>query len=142
MENTIAFTLLSLMVATVVGAQPSVSADIKETIAAFAKAGDDRDAATMEKYLDENFRIVMNRLFGSAAVTILSRSVYLEKIKNKEFGGDKRKVTVEEIVLNGTSACAKVTFAGTKMTFVSLITLVKSESGQWKLVSDVPVVKS
>jgi ketosteroid isomerase-like protein len=114
---------------------------IREVITAFAKAADKNDVASLDKYLDANFRVVMNRLFGSTEVGILPRDVYMEKIRTKEFGGDDRKITIENICLNGSSASAKVTFAGSKMTFVSIVVLIKDDKGIWKLVSDVPSVK-
>lgn len=141
MEHSIAITLMGMLVGTVALSQTSESTLVKETITAFAKAADNSDAADMEQYLDENFRIVMNRLFGSNTVNIMPREVYLEKIRTKEFGGENRKIQIEEVIMNGATACAKVTFQGAKMTFVSLMTLIKSESGTWKLVSDVPTVK-
>ncbi|NJM94210.1 MAG: nuclear transport factor 2 family protein [Cytophagales bacterium] len=63
------------------------------------------------------------------------------KIRSKEYGGDQRQVTIDQVVINGEVASAKVTFAGTKMTFVSIIGLVKDDQGRWKLISDMPVVR-
>ena len=122
-------------------AQTSDENAIKQTIIEFSKAGDANDAEKLATYLDGNYRIVMNRLFGSTEVTIMPKDVYLEKIKTKEYGGDNRKVEVESITLNGTTASAKVSFVGTKMTFVSILTLIKDGDDQWKIVSDVPIVK-
>ncbi len=119
---------------------PEIKA-VKETITAFSKAGDNSDDVELAKYLDDNYRIVMNRLFGSAEVIVMPKSVYLEKIKTKEFGGDHRKLTFEEMVINGPTASAKVSFEGSKLTFVSLITLIKEEEGNWKLVSEVLIVR-
>jgi hypothetical protein len=82
----------------------------------------------------------MNRLFGSTEVSVMPREVYLDKIKSKEFGGDDRKLKIEDINVNGTNASTKVTFKGSKMTFVSIILLVKDGNGQWKLISEVPMV--
>ena len=113
---------------------------INRTITAFSKAGDNNDYNKLNDYLDDNYRIVMNRLFGSKEVSIMPKSVYLEKIKSKEFGGDKRKLYIEDPIINGATAVVKVTFNGKKMKTVSLITLVKNQNGQWKLVSDVPIV--
>jgi ketosteroid isomerase-like protein len=122
-------------------AQSSDEKAIKQTILEFSKAGDANDADKLATYLDDNYRIVMNRLFGSAEVSIMPKDVYLEKIKTKEYGGDSRKVDIESIMLNGTTASAKVSFVGTKMTFVSILTLIKDGNNQWKIVCDVPIVK-
>lgn len=122
-------------------AQNSEMKNIEQTIVAFSQAGDENNATKLATYLDDNFRIVMNRLFGSTEVSIMPRAVYLEKIKSKEFGGDQRTVTIQNIETNGNSACAKVNFKGTKMTFVSLILFIQNSSGEWKLVNETPIVK-
>lgn len=122
-------------------AQKSEMKNIETTIIKFAKAGDENNAENLATYLDDNYRIVMNRLFGSAEVSIMPKSLYLEKIASKEFGGDKRTLTIENMLVNGTSACAKVTFKSAKMTSVSIIVLIQDANGKWKLISDVPMIK-
>ncbi|RMA56745.1 nuclear transport factor 2 family protein [Ulvibacter antarcticus] len=121
-------------------AQSSDTVEITNTINSFAKAGDNNDVQELEKYLDGNYRIVMNRLFGSNEVNIMPRNIYLEKIKTKEYGGDNRRVNIDNITINGNTACAKVVFNGTKLTFTSIIILIKNEEGLWKLVNETPIV--
>jgi hypothetical protein len=70
-------------------------------------SGDQNDAVKLEVCLDDNFYAVMNRLFGSDAGSIMPKDICVEKVCSKEFGGDKRKVSVEEIVVNGQTACEK-----------------------------------
>lgn len=113
---------------------------IIEVIQGFSLAGDKNDAQILSTYLDDNYRIVMNRLFGSKSVTSMSKTDYLKKIDSKVFGGDTRKVSFSHIIINGTTAFAQVIFKGKKATFNSLMILVKNETGDWKLVSDVPVI--
>lgn len=133
--------ILALFITVGCKAQSADEKAIKETILAFSKAGDKNDAEKLASYLDDNYRVVMNRLFGSREVSTMSKEEYLEKIRTKEYGGDNRKVNVETIVLNGSTASAKVSLVGSKMTFVSILTLIQDENKDWKLVSDVPVVK-
>ena len=38
----------------------------------------------MSSYFDENYRIVMNQLFGSTEVSVVPKSLYLEKINSKD----------------------------------------------------------
>jgi len=71
-------------------AQKTEVQNVEKVIAAFSKAGDDNNAEKLATYLDDNYRIVMNRLFGSTEVSVMPKSVYLDKISSKEFGGDKR----------------------------------------------------
>ncbi|MCR9248936.1 MAG: nuclear transport factor 2 family protein [bacterium] len=112
---------------------------IKETITAFAKAGDSNDTNSLDQYLDDNFRIVMNQLFGSKDVMLVDKAGYIAKIGSKEWGGDSRELEFENITVNNTSASVKVIMKSSKSTFSSLITLIKNSDGKWKLVSDVPV---
>lgn len=141
--KTLKLITLSLVLASAFAcnAQKQDIKDIKEVITLFSKAGDSNDAAKLANCLDDNYRIVMNRLFGSEAVSIMSREVYLEKIKTKEYGGDTRSLTFENVIVNGNTAVVKVIFTGKKMTFNSLISLVKDSKNQWKLISDVPIIK-
>jgi ketosteroid isomerase-like protein len=134
--------LFSVLFAQVGNAQQSEEKAITQLIQTFAQAGDQNDAEKLAACLDDNFRVVMNRLFGSEAVSIMPKEVYVEKIRSKEFGGDKRKVNVEKIVLNGNTASAKVILAGEKSTFITLLNLVQDADGNWLIVSDTPTIKA
>ncbi len=114
---------------------------IKKVVNAFAEAGDKNDVKSLEKYLDPNYRVTMNRLFGSKEVSVVSRSVYISKIKSKEWGGDKRKLTYLSIVVNGNTAVVHVKMKGEKATFISLLNLVKNEENDWQLISDLPIIE-
>lgn len=114
---------------------------IKEVITAFAMAGDKNDVESLEKYLDPNYQVVMNRLFGSKEVSIVPRSVYISKIKSKEWGGDSRVLSFLSIVINGNTAVVHVKMKGEKATFVSLVSLVQNEEGVWQLISDLPIIE-
>lgn len=140
MDKSILIGLVGMLFSACATAQQSETEIVKVTIRNFSNAGDFNDAQTLEKYLDENYRVVMNQLFGSTEVVVMPREVYLEKIASKEFGGDSRDVKIENVLINGNTASAKVTFRGTKMTFVSIVTLVKHQNGEWKMLSDVPVI--
>lgn len=132
--------LICLLTSTISMAQQTTTSAVKKTILAFSTAGDNSNAEQLSQHLDDNYRVVMNRLFGSKEVSVLSKNIYLQKIKAGELGGDKRTVVFQEVIVNGSSASAKVTFKGSKLTFTSLITLIQDTKGNWKLVSDVPVV--
>ena len=122
-------------------AQSSDLAQIEATITGFTQAGDQSDSEKVSTFLDDNYRIVMNQLFGSTAVSIVPKSVYLEKIKSKEWGGDTRAITIKNVNVNGKTASAKVIQKGGKSTFVSTMVLLKDSSGNWKIVSDIPIIE-
>ncbi|MEM9052521.1 MAG: nuclear transport factor 2 family protein [Bacteroidota bacterium] len=133
---------LTIMLATFLAAfsQSSEQKLITKTIEMFSKAGDEQDADKLEALLNENYNVVMHQLFGSETTSLLPRAAYIEKIRNKEFGGDTRTITVEHMEVNGSTAVAKVLLKGSKMTVRSLFTLVKTKKGAWQLVSDMPVI--
>ncbi len=114
---------------------------IQQTITEFIKAGDNQNTKKMESLLDANYRVVMNQLFGSSEVSILPRAVYLEKIQKKEFGGDQRQITFEQITVNGNTASVQVYLKGQKMSIRSLYSLIKNSSDKWQIISDMPVVQ-
>lgn len=140
MKKIALMSILTLATLSVSG-QSAEEKAIKAVISSYAKSGDENDTTQLNQVLDKNFNVIMNRLFGSTEVKVLSKEEYLQKIAAKEFGGDKRKITFQNVQLNGTTASAIVTFQGSKMTFVSIIVLVKDLDGNWKLVSEAPVVK-
>ncbi len=122
-------------------AQNDDTASVEAVIHEFSKAGDDSNIEKIDTLLDDNFRIIMNRMFGSKKVGILPKSGYLKKIKTKEWGGYSRTTTIENIVINGNSASAKVTHVSKKATMISLVILIQDGSNNWKLVSDTPYFK-
>lgn len=133
--------IIALVLITTYGsAQSKEEKAIQSVIISFAKAGDNNAADELDSYLDENYRVIMNRLFGNNEIAVMSKSVYIEKIKSKEFGGDTRKLTFENILVSGSTATAKVIIEGKKMKMASLITLVKDENQNWKLISDIPTI--
>ncbi len=140
MKTRMMITLLMLTTVVVSRGQSQDIHSIEQTIYAFAKAGDDQDASTLQGVLDPNYRVVMNQLFGSTEVSILPRSVYLQKIRTKEFGGDKRSIEIQNIEVNGLCASARVKMTGAKLSTVSFIQLVRNAKGQWKLVEDIPTI--
>jgi hypothetical protein len=113
---------------------------IIETIKRFAASADQQDAVALDGLLDANFRVIMNQMFGSEDVLIMDKKVYLQKIKDKEFGGEEREITIENIAVLGKTASAKVSFKGSKLTFVSFLQLVQDSKGSWKLINDMPTV--
>ena len=82
----------------------------------------------------------MNQMFGFQDVMIMDKRIYLQKIQDKEFGGEKREVVISDLAILGKTTNAKVSFKGSKMTFTSFIQLVQDSGGKWKLINDMPTV--
>lgn len=140
MKKIMLMSLLSVFSFSTMNGQTEEKA-VKKVITAFAKAGDANDYKSLDKLLDPNYRVVMNQLFGSKEVSIVPKSVYVEKIKSKEWGGDTRELDFLKIIINGNTALAHVKMKGEKAVFVSLISLVKNESGNWIMISDIPIIE-
>jgi ketosteroid isomerase-like protein len=121
-------------------AQKDDSSSIKQVIESFAKAGDNNDAKKLENLLDQHYQIHMNQLFGSTELSIVDRDLYLQKIESKEWGGDKRFVEIDHILMNGNSAVVMASLKGSKSTFKSIFILIKNKDGKWLLLSDTPEI--
>lgn len=139
MKNLI-MTILMTVTVVLTKAQTNDEHAIQKVITEFAKAGDTYDLAKLKDVLDENYTIIMNRLFGSTTVQVIDKTTYLANIESKKFGGDTRTVTFDSITINGKTASAKVKLSGLKLEVVSIILLVQNEKGEWHLISDMPVV--
>lgn len=142
MKTTILFFTMIMALASIRSqASSTEEKDIRQTLINSAKAADQSDVDKLSTFLDDNYRIVMNRLFGSEEVMVVDKTTYLSKIESKEWGGDNRKVDIKSIQLNGNTAQANVHFVGEKMSFNTLISLIKDKNGDWKLVSELPTIK-
>jgi Putative lumazine-binding len=113
---------------------------IAETITKFVNAADQQNDQKLEAVLDSNFRLSLNQMFGGKGLMFIDKQTYLNKIKAKEFGGDKRQVKLEQVVVVNNNASVKATFTGSKMTIVTLLQLVRTNTGEWKILSDLPTV--
>lgn len=111
---------------------------IEQLITQFAKAGDQRDAVSLKNLLHDDFRLVMNRLFGSEKVDLLGKSAYLKMIEEGKIGGDTRTLKILSIDITQNNAMAKAALKGKALTFESYYQLVKNGEGQWQLINDLP----
>ncbi|MEO1448490.1 MAG: nuclear transport factor 2 family protein [Bacteroidota bacterium] len=138
------FATLILLIPMMTMAQTQTQAQyqaVSAAVEAFAQAADQQDAEALDKILDDNFRLVMNQLFGGDKVMTMDKATYLGKIRNKEFGGDERTVSIHAVNVYGKNAQAQATFKGKKMTFTSYLQLIHAPDGSWKIVNDLPTVE-
>lgn len=112
---------------------------VESAIFQFAQAGDERNIEQLQtSILQEEFKVTINRIFGSDKLTMLSKSAYIQMIKDGKLGGDKRTVEILSLDITKGNAIAKVKLTGSKMTFTSYYLLVKNGEGQWQLLHDLP----
>ena len=135
--------MLSLLMlsSSYVMAQQSDKSAVKQAVINFAKGGDDRNVSLLESVLHKDYRTVLHRAFGGDKTAILDKSTYITMVKNEKIGGIPRKVKVKAIQIAGNVATAKAIMESDKLKFISFYSLVKTPTGQWQLVGDVPHVE-
>jgi ketosteroid isomerase-like protein len=116
------------------------SKKIQAAITQWAQAADLQNAEAAGAFLDDNYLIVMNRLFGSAEVATMDKTTYLQMLREKKFGGDPRILKFKRITVTGSIASVQLEMTGSKLQFRSFIQLIQDPQGNWKLVSDVPYI--
>ena len=123
-------------------AQDKVEAKkVRQVVTDWAKAADAQDADAVAGLLDAHFRVVMNRLFGQAEVSVVDRDGYVQMVRDKKIGGQARELKFRRITIAGTNAAVELEMTSAVLHFHSLIQLVQDSAGQWRLVSDVPSVR-
>lgn len=113
---------------------------VKKIIRDYVGAGDEQDADRLASYLDDNYRVVF---FDPSSKTVISmpKDGYVANIREKKFGGDKRDVVFEDVlVYDGKNAVAKVQFNGKMAKFKTFVSLIMTDEG-WKVLQDQPLME-
>lgn len=137
MKNLITLLTLLTMTINVMHAQ-SEKEEVKKVITQFVQAADLQDADQVATLLHEDFRVVMNQLFGSSDVSLMNKAVYEQLIRDKKMGGDLRAVDFVSVDVVNQNAAVKVLLKGKSMVFESLLHLIKTADGKWQLINDLP----
>jgi hypothetical protein len=137
MKNLVAILTFMIMTSVITTAQTD-KVLIEQVVNQFAKAGDSRDVALLKNLLHDDFRIAMNRLFGSEKVDLLTKPVYIKMIEEGKLGGDSRSVKILSVDITDNNAAVKVFLKGKALTFQSYYHLIKNVKGQWQLINDLP----
>lgn len=116
------------------------SDQVAAAVKTFVKSADKQDMERMDAILHQEYRTVVNRLFGSDKVSVMDKSTYLSMMKEGKIGGDKRKIEIKEIKIHGNNAMVEATFTGEKLVFETFLQLAKDVSGEWKVISDFPKI--
>ena len=143
------FSIITLCMSTFIAcAQPQIPMSkkdakaIEKVIEDFSKAGDQQDAEKIATLLHDSYRVIFNRAFGSQDLMIIDRQAYLDMLAAKKIGGDKRKVTIDQLSISDHIATVRAVLEGEKATLTSYFNLAKVPDGSWKLVSDMPLMES
>ncbi len=137
MKNLVTILTFMMMTSVAVKAQTD-KVLVEQVVIQFAKAGDQRDIAQLKKLLHDDFRIAMNRLFGSENVDFLTKPSYIKMMEEGKLGGDSRSVKILSVDITENNAAVKVSLKGKALTFQSYYHLVKNVAGQWQLINDLP----
>lgn len=129
---------LALMMISKVSTAQTEKEAVKEIVTQFVKAADNQNAELVSELLHDDFRVVMNQLFGSKEVILMNKSTYVQLIREKKMGGEKRSVEFISVDVVNQNASVKVLLKGKTMVFESLIQLIKATDGNWLLINDLP----
>lgn len=140
MKKLLIINTLMLLIMTNAHAQQNDEQAIKTVISSFAAAAENHDVTAMNNLLEENFRVVLNQMFGSDKVTLLDKKAYLGMLGEKKLGGDKNVIDTKSVTIIKNNAFANTVFKGEKMTMQLFLHMVKTKEGNWKIVEDLPTV--
>lgn len=115
---------------------------IELAITNFVRGGDNSDVDLLENVLHANFRVTSNDFMGTSGITIISKEQYLANIREGIFGGLPREMKIESIDDFETIAHVKLSLESAENYFISYNSLVLDTDNQWKLISNLAVVKS
>jgi len=116
-------------------------AKISEVVHTFSTAGDKQDASLLETVLHPQFRAVVHRFMGAPDVSLMDRANFLQLLRDKKIGGDKREVHILHTEITNNIATVKAILEGKALRFTNYISLVKLEDGSWQIVGDMPDVE-
>ena len=136
------FFLFSMMACTAIQAQDRQDlAAIETAVHDFVRLGDQQNSQGLDRLLHPQFRAVVNRLFGAEEVSLMDKSVYLQLIKDKKIGGDKRDVYILSVDVVNKNATVKARFEGKALRFTTFLSLVKNVDGSWQVIGDMPDIE-
>ncbi|HJS01695.1 MAG TPA: nuclear transport factor 2 family protein [Flavobacterium sp.] len=115
---------------------------IELAITNFVRGGDNSDVDLLENVLHANFRVTSNDFMGTSGITIISKEQYIANIREGIFGGLPREMKIESIDDFETIAHVKLSLESAENYFISYNSLVLDTDNQWKLISNLAVVKS
>jgi len=108
----------------------------------FVRGGDTSNTELLDQVLHRDFRVLSSNFMGAPGVTIIDKEGYLSKIREKVFGGLPREMTIEHIDADESIAAVKLRLKSGENDFVSWNQLLLDEDGNWKLISNLAIVKA
>lgn len=113
---------------------------IKEAVAAFAKAGDTNDVQLLEQVLHPNYQNVQDGFFAEPGLYQISKADYKKLVGDKTFGGVPRSIDFQSIDEYGNHmAVVNATLESKELLFHSVIVVVK-EKDDWQVLYNLPKI--
>ncbi len=118
----------------------TAESEVRETVLAFAKGGDQQDVEALDALLHDTYRVLWHDGQKAEAI-VVDKETYLSKIRSKEWGGDKRTVNIEQVqITDDANAVVKAIFIGDKADFHGYYSLINND-GTWQIVQDFVTAK-
>ncbi|ELR71326.1 hypothetical protein C900_02941 [Fulvivirga imtechensis AK7] len=115
--------------------------NVENVVRRFIHGADARDIRQVDAVLNVNFRAVINRLFGGEDLSIMTKDLYLDLLKNGKIGGDQRQIEFLMTDIVGNYAVVKAKFKGKELLFTNYILLIRTIDNEWLMVTDLPHVE-
>ena len=114
---------------------------IQKRMEQYIAAVDAGDFKNAEKFLDNEFRVVLNNYNNSGTVASIGREQYLGMMETGKMGGNKRILSFLLIDIQDEAALVKLKLEGEKNVFINYYNLVK-KNNEWLIVNDQPQISS
>lgn len=122
--------------------QNNMQNEIKEVIIAVENAAAKRDTQKLSELLHNEYRVIANRFKGTKNATIISKEIYLKMMTDQKIGGTSYNIVFNDIKISDHTAMVDILYlSNTTSNMHKYLVLIQDENNNWKIVSDIPVVK-
>ncbi|MCA9664130.1 MAG: nuclear transport factor 2 family protein [Myxococcales bacterium] len=102
---------------------------LRALLAKYNSSAEHRDVGAMASVLHERYRLTVKM---GAKLLVIDKKAYLNMLRAKKLGGEKRAMNVASIDVTGNVGHIKVRFTGRKARFVEYLSLLRDGQG-WRI---------
>lgn len=135
MNNWLTGTLLATVAAAgnMAGAKTAES-ELRQSVEAFRKAGDERNLAAIDTLLHRDFRLVA--YLGSATDgVVMDKTAYIGALKAGKIGGKPRSLKIASMDVRGKHATCRISMESAELKFDNYMQWVQTSTG-WQMLND------
>jgi hypothetical protein len=114
---------------------------VEAAVMQFVEGADKSDVAALDAVIHTQYRAVLNRIFGDS-VTTMDKATYLKLITDKKIGGVARLTKIVQVAVTENIAAVELMTSSPQAEIQSFLHFIKEPDGKWRLVSDLPFMKS